>query len=67
MDGSTDEGNIEHELVVILTCVKDDAYVDDPSEITGGTQTTALGEGSCIEDWHLTFVIPELRTFCKML
>jgi len=25
MDGSTDEGNIEHELVVILTCVKDDA------------------------------------------
>jgi len=25
MDGSTDEGNIEQELVVILTCVKDDA------------------------------------------
>jgi len=25
MDGSTDEGNIGQELVVILTCVKDDA------------------------------------------
>ena len=25
MDGSTDEGNIEQELVVILTCMKDDA------------------------------------------
>ena len=32
---------------------------DDPSKITGGTRMTALGEGSCKEDWHL---IPELRT-----